>query len=329
MDFTFLLGLWCWWMTFAYHSSWVLGGLFAILWGLMETVITLGVSHDACHFAITHHPWVWKTVFATTECFHAFSLYSWYYQHHFGHHIYTNIDGVDPDVGTRTGIWRIKKGQKLKSFHKFQHLYMPFIMYAFLGVKMRLQDFHTMWQLKKDQIRLNPLNTTEWCTFFGTKIVHVSFRFLIPYLIGVPFSTVIFWNVVSDAIYGMSLATLTQINHVNSEVMWPEPKDDKMKLFSMDWAEMQCASTQDYATDSWFWTVFTGGLNHQTSHHLFPHMLQSYYPQITPIVRKTCKEFGVRYNYFPTFWETLCCHFRHLQEMGRDGSTLKLSAWTT
>jgi len=127
----------------------------------------------------------------------------------------------------------------------------------------------------------------------------------------------------------MSLATLTQINHVNSEVMWPEPKDDKMKLFSMYWAEMQCASTQDYTTDSWFWTVFTGGLNHQTSHHLFPHMLQSYYPQITPIVRKTCKEFGVRYNYFPTFWEALCCHFRHLQEMGRDGSTLKLGAWTT
>lgn len=243
--------------------------------------------HDACHFTITHRPWIWKTVFATTECFHAFSSYSWYYQYHFGHHIYTNIDGVDPDVGTRTGIWRIKKGQKLKSFHKFQHLYMPLIMYAFLGVKMRLQDFHTMWRLKKDQIRLNPLNTTEWCTFFGTKIVHVSFRFLIPYLIGVPFLTVIFWNIVSDAIYGMSLATLTQMNHVNSEVMWPEPKDDKMKLFSMDWAEMQCAPTQDYATDSWFWTVFTGGLNHQTSHHLFPHMLQSYYPQITPTVRKT------------------------------------------
>lgn len=112
-----------------------------------------------------------------------------------------------------------------------------------------------------------------------------------------------FWNIVSDAIYGMSLATLTQINHVNSEVMWPEPKDDKMKLFSMDWAEMQCASTQDYATDSWFWTVFTGGLNHQTSHHLFPLILQSYYPQITPTVRKTWKEFGVCYNYFPTFWE--------------------------
>ncbi len=119
---------------------------------------------------------------------------------------------------------------------------------------------------------------------------------------------------------------------------------------------MQIVTTVDYATDSWFWSVFTGdnlflssllplhsfpspthslslplpspslcsfdrdlasfptalmnltipcslpgGLNHQTTHHLFPGVCQYYYPQITPIVRDACKKFGVRYNYLPTF----------------------------
>ena len=35
-------------------------------------------------------------------------------------------------------------------------------------------------------------------------------------------------------------------------------------------AELQVAATQDYCTDSWFWTLLTGALNHQTAHHLFP-----------------------------------------------------------
>ena len=61
-------------------------------------------------------------------------------------------------------------------------------------------------------------------------------------------------------------------------------------------AEFQCATTKDFATDSWFWTVFTGVLNHQTVHHLFPGIIQSHYPKIRPIIAETCKEFGVRYN---------------------------------
>ena len=44
---------------------------------------------------------------------------------------------------------------------------------------------------------------------------------------------------------------------------------------------MQVATTQDYATRSWFWTLVTGALNHQTTHHLFPGVIQSHYPKIT------------------------------------------------
>ena len=35
-------------------------------------------------------------------------------------------------------------------------------------------------------------------------------------------------------------------------------------------AELQVRTTQDYCTDSWIWYFLSGGLNHQTAHHLFP-----------------------------------------------------------
>ncbi|KAK2554739.1 Acyl-lipid (8-3)-desaturase [Acropora cervicornis] len=98
-------------------------------------------------------------------------------------------------------------------------------------------------------------------------------------------------------------------------VEWPQPgKDGKM---NRDWAELQVETTQDYATDSWFFNVFTGALNHQTAHHLFPGVSQIYYPQITPIVRQACKEFGVRYNYKDTFTEALGAHIGHLKRLGQ------------
>ncbi len=81
---------------------------------------------------------------------------------------------------------------------------------------------------------------------------------------------------------------------------------------------MQVATTQDYATNSWFWTVFTGALNHQTTHHLFPGIIQSHYPKITPILAQTCKEFGLPYHCKNSFKEALGCHIGHLKNLGQN-----------
>ena len=78
------------------------------------------------------------------------------------------------------------------------------------------------------------------------------------------------------------------------------------------------ATTQDYATDSWFWSVFTGALNHQVTHHLFPGIIQSHYKKISPIVRQTCEEFGLQYHYVSTMREAFNCHIAHLKALGQD-----------
>ena len=80
---------------------------------------------------------------------------------------------------------------------------------------------------------------------------------------------------------------------------------------------MQVATTCDYATDSWFWSVFSTALNHQVAHHLFPAVIQSHYPKITPIVRQACWEFGLDYHSFATGAAAMLAHHRHMRALGR------------
>ena len=82
-------------------------------------------------------------------------------------------------------------------------------------------------------------------------------------------------------------------------------------------AELQVLTTTDYATDGWLWTVLTGSLNHQVAHHLFPGVIQSHYRHITPIVRQTCKDFGIQYNYEEGLMGTIYNHILYLFDMGR------------
>ena len=67
-----------------------------------------------------------------------------------------------------------------------------------------------------------------------------------------------------------------------------------------------------------------GALNHQTTHHLFPGVIQSHYPKITPIVAETCHEFGVTYHYMDSTKKALGCHINHLKRLGQT-STMEQS----
>lgn len=64
--------------------------------------------------------------------------------------------------------------------------------------------------------------------------------------------------------------------------------------------------------------MLTGALNHQVAHHLFPYVLQSYYPLITPIIQETCAEFGIKYNCEANLFQVIRNHIKYLFEMGQE-----------
>jgi linoleoyl-CoA desaturase len=63
------------------------------------------------------------------------------------------------------------------------------------------------------------------------------------------------------------------------------------------------------------WLV--GGLNYQVEHHLYPKISHIHYPEISKIVKQTCKDLGITYHAFPTFWQALVSHFTYLKMVGR------------
>src|SRR5690606_7621202 len=62
---------------------------------------------------------------------------------------------------------------------------------------------------------------------------------------------------------------------------------------------------------------FTGGLNHQVEHHIFPKVSHVHYTKISKMVRETAQEFNLPYNEYKTTRKAIIAHFKHLKEMGR------------
>jgi linoleoyl-CoA desaturase len=63
-----------------------------------------------------------------------------------------------------------------------------------------------------------------------------------------------------------------------------------------------------------FWLL--GGLNFQIEHHLFPKISHIHYPQISKLVKETCKEFNVTYHEYSTMFDAVVSHIMYLRRMG-------------
>merc|ERR1719362_561823 len=115
------------------------------------------------------------------------------------------------------------------------------------------------------------------------------------------------------------LATMFIVNHVIEGVAFAENQtDEEMKkpvdlhgsnpmqqLTSSkksnpiplnDWAAVQCQTSVNWSSGSWFWNHFSGGLCHQIEHHLFPSICHTNYVYIQDVVQRTCQEYGVPYR---------------------------------
>jgi len=145
------------------------------------------------HFSITHTPFIWKLFGSCHDFFLGASIYIWHHQHILGHHPFTNIDGVDPDIvpiNTEIpDIRRIKATQKWIPVYFFQHLYMP-VLYGLLGIKTKLTDLYNIITMRITTMDVNPPSGSQMLVFCGGKITHGILRLYVPYLF-MPFSTVV------------------------------------------------------------------------------------------------------------------------------------------
>jgi linoleoyl-CoA desaturase len=243
------------------------------------------------------------------------NVYNWQVQHNVLHHTYTNIPGHDEDLDAGR-IIRFTKHAEWHSFHRFQHYYSVFL-YGLLTFNWAITtDFKQMRNYLKRKLSYGEQKSPKilWTTLIITKIIYAAIWIVLPIVIGITWWKVLLGFFVMHYTTGLILSIVFQLAHVVDHTTNPEPNE----LGEMDntWAIHQLFTTTNFAPKNAIVNWYTGGLNHQIEHHIFPNISHIHYGKIAKIVKETAKECNLPYYEYKTMRSAIIAHFKHLRELG-------------
>lgn len=283
------------------------------LLGFIQATIGFNVMHDAAHGSYSDNTNMNRFIAFVGGDLMGGSTFMWKIKHNILHHTYTNIDGLDDDIA-KYPIFRLSPHQDRKWFHRYQHLY-SIPLYFFTTFNWILFDDY--WKLVTKKINtteIRTMKTADHVEFWLGKIINLILFFIIPTMI-FGFWKALLGFFVMHAVLGITLALVFQMAHAVEEAEFPEP-NDKSKIEN-EWALHQVQTTVNFAMNNKVISWLVGGLNYQVEHHLYPKISHIHYPEISKIVKQTCKDLGITYHAFPTFWQALVSHFSYLKMVGR------------
>ncbi len=289
--------------------------LLTIVMGIGMAGIGMNVMHDANHGSYSSKKWINK-IMGSSIYILAGNVYNWQVQHNVLHHTYTNIHGHDEDLEAGR-VLRFSKHAKWHKLHKFQHYYSIFL-YGLLTFNWAITtDFKQTRNYLKRKLSFGkfPKPSVQWSILVITKIIYFSIWLVIPIL----FFDIAWWKIligffIMHYVAGLILSVIFQLAHVVEEANMPLP--DESGNMKNTWAIHQLFTTVNFGTTNKVMNWFTGGLNHQVEHHIFPNISHVHYTKISKIVRETALEFNLPYNEYKTTRKALIAHFKHLKEMG-------------
>ena len=286
----------------------------SVVIGIGMAGVGMNVMHDGNHGSYSTKPWLNK-IMGSSIYILAGNVYNWQVQHNVLHHTYTNIPGHDEDLDAGR-IIRFSKEAKWYRFHKFQHYYSIFL-YGLLTFNWALTtDFKQMKAYLKRKLSYGEAKSHKilWTTLVITKIIYFGVWIVIPMALGI-----VWWQVLSGFFImhytaGLILSIVFQLAHVVEETTNPSPNENGE--MENTWAIHQLYTTTNFAPKNWIVNWYTGGLNHQIEHHIFPNISHIHYGKIAQIVKQTAKECNLPYYEYRTMTSAVIAHFKHLKDLG-------------
>lgn len=299
----------------------------SVYWMKVLGCITLGfaiagvgfsIGHDANHGGYSNSRRV-NLFIGLIYDFIGVSSYLWRCRHNFLHHTYTNILGQDVEIHGN-GLVRMSPTMEHQWYHKFQHVFIWFV-YPFIPFYWSVADVDLILFKRKYQDNIIPEpKTLELIALLGFKLVWLGFFIGIPIAVGYSPLEAIIGCTITYMTYGLWICVVFMVAHVLEPAEFIQP-DVETNTIADEWAIFQVKTSVDFAPNNWFLNWYLGGLNYQVVHHLFPHYCHIHYPKIAPILAELCEEYGVKYNVYDTFWETIVANYRWLKKMGTAPST--------
>lgn len=285
-----------------------------IIMGLGISGLGMGVMHDAVHGTFSEKKWLNKLA-GSSLYFLGGNVLNWDVQHNQLHHTYTNIHDLDEDI-TGKFLLRLHTDEKLKFHHRFQHIY-AFFLYSLMTVSFLWKDFKEIKhfkELSKTGV-VKAFNTKDLSILFLSKIAYIIFIFVIPMTI--LDISVLQWLagfLIMHSVSGLILSIVFQLAHIVEGTNPVVPDADG----NVDnaWAVHQLKTTSNFFGNSRLFSWFVGGLDYQIEHHLFPKISHIHYGELSKIVARTAKEYGIEYNAKNGFWHALGSHVSMLRKLG-------------
>jgi len=231
------------------------------------------------------------TIFFGYCCGSVFSGYSvnWWKERHNTHHAITNVLDADPDLDNLPlFVWDEKEFPRVvtvpgaTSLVPYQHFY--FLPWT-LTLKL-IWNLQSIFFVRSPQSPAwNKVATAErWCL-----IAHYSWIFLFCFFYLPSVWASIAFFLISEFVGGSAIANIVFMNHYAC---------DHPASMETNFVTLQLQTTKNI-DPSWWMNWFSGGLNLQIEHHLFPTMPRHNLLKVRPIVQKFCKDNGLDYQSKP------------------------------
>ena len=286
-----------------------------ILWPQLSWILIANYWHDSLHFSLSTD---WR-VNAILPYFIPLlsSPWIWYHQHVIGHHAYTNIGHKDPDLAHAPQLMREHESIKWKPAHRNQSHWsrIALIWSVSVGIGLNvLSDLRANLKLKYNNVvPYAKLSKPRMMIHIFGRFVYVALIFLWPFL-RFHFWKAVVWSVFPIASFGISFMINSQINHL---------VDECSNASDTNFLIHQVKTAQNFGRNSLFCYLYSGGLNYQIEHHLFPFVNHCHLPKLAPSVKHICLKHGVPYHEAEGYFDAFKRHILHTQSMGKNPSKEK------
>lgn len=261
----------------------------AFLLGISKILDNMELGHNVIH---GQYDWMRDPRFngKTFEWDIVGTSENWRTTHNYRHHTYTNIKGMDEDIGY--GVLRLFPEQRWRPSYLFQPLYA--VIFALLF----------QWGVAIQELRLGlwfkgRINNRKMKKIFAP-VGHKFKRQLIkdyvvfPLLAGPFFLYVMLGNLIANGIRNIWTFSVIFCGHftTDAEVF---PKSVMKNETRGDWYVRQLRGSSNLTGGKLF-HIMTGNLSHQIEHHLFPDIPARRYAEMAVQVREICQRYGQHYN---------------------------------
>ena len=230
----------------------------------------------------------------------------WKYTHNYIHHTYTNIVGMDHDVGY--GLIRVSESQpwELRFIWNIPLTIQLMVFFEwYVGVqRLHLEDviayktktWKQVWEEAAPLRKKMRRQVLKDYVFF-------------PLIAGPNAIPVFTGNAVANVIRSLWASAVIFNGHFteDAETFEMDNTDNETRA---EWYLRQIRGSSNFSGANWL-HILSGNLSHQIEHHLFPDMPANRYAEVAPRIKALCAEYGVHYNeasfmkQFSTVWVRL------------------------